>query len=128
VSAPSLLGFPVTQGGLAEIHAPYLSLFGEMKIPKKNKKERRSSGRGVRARHSNFNDQPCSQGTLERRWTCVNGVIGGCLAQNSRDMFGDDIYWSPIFGSALLNEKVWLGRSHGNVMVERSRSRCGAPT
>jgi hypothetical protein len=82
VSAPSLLGFPVTQGGLAEIHAPYLSLFGEMKIPEKKKERKGKIVRsGMRARHFHFNDEPCSEGTLERRWTCVNGVIGGCLAQ-----------------------------------------------
>ena len=41
---------------------------------------------------------------------------------HSRDMFGNDIYWSAIFGSALLDEKVWLSRSHEKVIVERSRS------
>lgn len=66
VGATTLLGFPVAQGRLAEIHAPYLSLFsGEMK-------KRRSSKSGLRASSSPFDDDswsnpPCSQGTLQRR-------------------------------------------------------------
>jgi len=63
VGATSLLGLPVTQGRLAEVHTSYFP----------------------RAR----------------------GISTGC-----RDMFGNDIYRSAIFGSALLDEKIWLGRSH----------------
>lgn len=70
---------------------------------------------------------PCLQDTLPKDWfiqTCVNGeLVEDVSAANSRDVFGDDIYWSAIFGSALLDEKVWLGRRHEKVSAEHSNSK-----
>jgi len=54
---------------------------------------------------------PVTQGRLAEVHTPyfsrARGISTGC-----RDMFSNNIYQSAIFGSALLDEKVWLGRSH----------------
>ena len=89
--ASTLLGLPVTQGGHAEIHTAYLSLFSEMKKEKKKKKDHQ---RGARHRFKYVFDLPCLKDTPPKHWTCVNGTIRGGVSfvVNSRDVFGNDIY------------------------------------
>ena len=85
MGAASLLGFPVAQGGLAEIHAAYLSLSGEIK-----KKDRQARVHVIVPNNSS-------------RLTVLAGYPPEALnmrqwrnyrvpCTNSRDVFGDDIY------------------------------------
>jgi hypothetical protein len=55
VRASTLLGLPVTQGGHAEIHTAYLSLFSE-----------KSHQRGARHGFKYVFDQPCLQDSLPK--------------------------------------------------------------